>query len=85
MARAGWSTLIVMAMLGGGMVPLSAVPEWLVSVSDVSPVKWGIVALERAIWRGFMWPDLLVRCAVLAGVGAAAYAAGTILFARVPT
>jgi len=84
-AGAGWSTLIVMAMLGGGMVPLSAMPEWLVSVSDVSPVKWGIVALERTIWRGFTWTDLLVPCAVLVGVGAAAYAVGAILFARAPT
>jgi len=83
-AGAGWSTLIVMAMLGGGMVPLSAMPAWLVSVSDVSPVKWGIVALERAIWRGFSWTELLIPCAVLLGVGAVAYALGALLFARAP-
>jgi len=84
-AGAGWSTLIVMAMLGGGMVPLSAMPAWLGSVSDVSPVKWGIVALERAIWRGFTWTELFIPCAVLVGVGAVAYAVGAILFARAPT
>ena len=54
-------------------------------VSDVSPVKWGIVALERAIWRGFTWTELLIPCAVLLGVGAVAYAVGALLFARAPT
>ena len=57
-AGAGWGILIVMAMFGGGMVPLMMMPGWMQRISHLSPVKWGILALEGAIWRGFT----LVRC-----------------------
>ncbi|MEZ4220222.1 MAG: ABC transporter permease [Polyangiaceae bacterium] len=71
-AGAGWGTLIVMAMLGGAMVPLSALPDGLRVVSNVSPVKWGIVVLEGAYFRAFSFGELAAPCAglVLAGVAA---------------
>ena len=50
---AGWAILLVMAMLGGGMVPLFVMPAWMATASNVSPVKWAILALEGALWRGF--------------------------------
>lgn len=52
-AGAGWAILMVMAMLGGGMVPLFVMPSWMQKVSHVSPVKWGILSIEGAVWRGF--------------------------------
>lgn len=52
-AGAGWGIMMPMAMLGGGMVPLLAMPGWMQTASNFSPVKWGIYALEGAIWRGF--------------------------------
>ncbi len=64
-AGAGWSTLIVLAMLGGAMVPLSAMPEWMRSLSNASPVKWGIFALEGAIWRDLPARELGFACALL--------------------
>ena len=81
-AGAGWATLVLMAMLGGAMVPLSVMPDWLVHVSDASPVKWGIVALEGAIWRDVPLSELLVPCAVLLGLGIAGLAAGLELAER---
>jgi ABC-2 type transport system permease protein len=80
-AGAGWSTLIVLAMLGGAMVPLSLMPEWLLSVSDLSPVKWGIRALEGATWRGDAWGELLPHLAWLLSLGALGFAAGTAVLA----
>ena len=50
---AGWAIIMIMAMLGGGMMPLYFMPAWLRSFSSISPVKWGIYALEGAIWRNF--------------------------------
>ncbi|MCU0255801.1 MAG: ABC transporter permease [Vicinamibacterales bacterium] len=41
-----WAILLPMAMFGGGMVPLFVMPGWMQAVSNVSPVKWGILALE---------------------------------------
>ena len=78
----GWGVLTVMAMLGGGMFPLFLMPPWMLTLSHVSPVKWGIVSIEGAIWRGFSPAEMAVPCAVLLGVGAACFAAGAALLAR---
>jgi ABC-2 type transport system permease protein len=78
-AGAGWATLIVMAMLGGAMVPLSMMPGWLLSLADFSPVKWGILALEGATWRGFAWHELAAWLARLLAFGLVAFAAGVAL------
>jgi ABC-2 type transport system permease protein len=81
-AGAGWAALIVMAMLGGAMVPLAFMPEWLVQLSVLSPVKWGIIALEGAVWRAFDPAELAVPCAVLLAVGAAAFLTAAALMER---
>lgn len=73
---AGWSTLIVLAMIGGAMVPPSVMPDWLLRLSNLSPVKWGIAALEGATWRAFTWPELLPSLAMLSAFGLASFAAG---------
>lgn len=82
-AGAGWATLIVLAMLGGAMVPLSIMPSWLRSLSDISPVKWGIVALEGAAWRGFSWQELVEPLSILVATGLACFALGLLLLRRV--
>ncbi|HHI79827.1 MAG TPA: ABC transporter permease, partial [Planctomycetes bacterium] len=41
---ASWAILLVLMMLGGGMVPLIAMPGWMARLSDLSPVKWGILS-----------------------------------------
>ena len=73
---AGWAILLVMSMLGGGMVPLFVMPPWMATASNVSPVKWAVLALEGALWRGFTAEEMLVPCVILALVGAVAFAAG---------
>ena len=78
-AGAGWSTLILLAMLGGAMVPLAVMPEWLLSWSELSPVRWGIRALEGAAWRGFSWAELVQPLFALSALGAVAFAAGLAL------
>src|SRR6185436_4951407 len=40
-----WGIMTVMSMLGGGMFPLFLMPGWMQTASDVSPVKWSILAL----------------------------------------
>ncbi len=83
-AGAGWGIMMPFAMLGGGMVPLIAMPPWMQTASNVSPVKWGIIALEGAIWRGFSLVDMLLPCAILIAVGAAFYAVGVWSLSRQP-
>jgi ABC-2 type transport system permease protein len=76
----GWSIMMPLTMLGGGMVPLFVMPRWMQAVGTVSPVKWGILAMEGAIWRGFGLAEMLLPCGVLAAVGLAAFALGARLF-----
>jgi ABC-2 type transport system permease protein len=70
------ASMICMAMLGGGMIPLFFMPAWMQVVSNVSPVKWGILALEGAIWRGFSWSEMLLPCGILLGIGTLSFGLG---------
>lgn len=71
---AGWGVMTILAMIGGGMMPLAFFPDWLVPFSHASPVKWGIFALEGAIWRGFDSLDMLLPIGILLGVGGLGFA-----------
>jgi ABC-2 type transport system permease protein len=81
-AGAGWAILLVMSMLGGGMVPLIAMPSWMRAAASFSPVKWAVLALEGAIWRGFGVQEMVLPCAILLAVGAAGFALGAFRLAR---
>src|SRR5262249_46109858 len=81
-AGAGWGVLLPMAMGGGGMVPLMAMPDWMLTLSNVSPVKWGILALEGATWRGYSLAEMATPCGILLAVGAACFALGVRSLAR---
>jgi ABC-2 type transport system permease protein len=77
----GWAIMMPLTLLGGGMVPLFAMPRWMQAAGSVSPVKWGILALEGAIWRGFGPAEMLLPCGVLLAVGTVGFLLGARLFA----
>jgi ABC-2 type transport system permease protein len=76
------ASMVVMAMFGGGMIPLFAMPDWMQTVSNISPVKWGILGLEGAIWRGFSAGEMLLPCAVLVTVGVVSFVVGVRILSR---
>ncbi len=78
----GWGCFVVMEMLGGGMVPLINMPKWMLTLSHFSPVKWAILSMEGAIWRGFSLTEMLLPCGILVGVGAITFALGVIVMSR---
>jgi ABC-2 type transport system permease protein len=75
-AGAGWATLLLLAMVGGAMVPVSIMPAWLVAWSAASPVRWGILVLEGATWRGLPWRELAKPLGLLVAFGALSFSAG---------
>jgi ABC-2 type transport system permease protein len=77
---AGWAVLLVMAMLGGGMVPLFVMPPWMLVASNVSPAKWAILGLEGALWRGFSPAEMALPCGILVGVGLVCFTLGARAF-----
>jgi ABC-2 type transport system permease protein len=79
---AGWAIIMIMAMIGGGMVPLAFMPSWLRPFSHISPVKWSIFALEGAIWRNFSVSEMISPCVVLLAIGIVAFLLGVIMLRR---
>ena len=76
-AGLSWAVLMLMAMLGGGMLPLFLMPSWLQSLATASPVAWALTAIEGAVWRGFSLAELALPCAALVLLGAVCMAIGT--------
>lgn len=81
-AGAGWAMVMILAMLGGGMMPLFAMPLWLRPFTHFSPVKWGILALEGAIWRNFGFTEMISPCLVLLAIGATFFSLGVVMLRR---
>jgi ABC-2 type transport system permease protein len=81
-AGAAWGANVLMAMFGGGMLPLAFMPSMMRTLSHISPVKWSVLALEGAIWRGFSFGEILPSLLVLVGVGAVCFAVGTLVLQR---
>lgn len=79
---ASWALLLVQSMLGGGMIPLIAMPPWLQAASHLSVVRWGILSIEGAVWRGFGWAEVAPSLAILLGVGVAGFAIGSAALRR---
>ena len=79
---AGWAMFMIMAMLGGAMVPLVFMPSWLRPLSHFSPVKWSIFALEGAIWRNFRFTEMISPCLVLLAIGISAFSLGVVMLRR---
>jgi ABC-2 type transport system permease protein len=76
----GWTVMMLLAMIGGGMIPLFFMSDWMASLSQFSPIMWSITALEGALWRGYTLQEMLLPCGILLGVGAASFATGAARF-----
>ncbi len=79
---AGWGVLLVLSMIGGAMVPAFVMPDWLKTVSFISPIRWGLIAIEGAIWRDYTFSEMLFPVGVLLAFGAVCFTIGVIIFSR---
>lgn len=79
---ASWAVLLVASMIGGGMIPLMMMPRWLLTVSHISPVKWGILAIEGGIWRGFTFSDMMLPVGMLLLMGSLFFIIGVTVLSR---
>ncbi|MDX2118472.1 MAG: ABC transporter permease [Planctomycetota bacterium] len=78
----GRAIVIILAMIGGGTIPLFVLPESIQRISGVSPFKWALIAFEGGLWRQFSMQDMLVPCVALVGFGVVGFVVGVIGFAR---
>ena len=82
-AGGAWGVMMPFAMIGGGMIPLIAMPPWLLALSDFSPFKWGIYSMEGAIWRGLELAEMWKPCGILVLLGVVFFTFGVWLFRKV--
>jgi ABC-2 type transport system permease protein len=55
-----WSVLQILACFSGIMFPISIMPSWMVSVTNVNPVTWGIKAMEIALWKDITFNEMFL-------------------------
>ncbi|MGE5179711.1 MAG: ABC transporter permease [Bacteroidota bacterium] len=79
---AGWAVMLVLSMTGGGMVPLIAMPVWMQRVSNFSLVKWAILGVEGAVWRGFGWAEMALPLGILVAAGIVTFTIGAVALSR---
>lgn len=76
------AALLIMAMLGGAMVPEIIMPPVAKAISEYVPVKWAIMAIEGPIRRDFSFGEMAPLYAKLTILGMACYIAGVYVFRR---
>lgn len=81
-ASSGWAVMLVMAMFGGAMMPYFLMPEWMQQLGELSPVRWAILTLEGALWRGLSWRELTRPCLYLVILGVTCFMAGVLILRR---
>jgi ABC-2 type transport system permease protein len=73
----GRGIVIMLALVGGGSVPLFILPPLVQKIASISPFKWASQAIEGAIWRGYTFHDMLLPVGVLLGMGVVGYLIGS--------
>lgn len=79
-AGAGRAIVLILAMIGGGTIPLFFMPPFMQTLANISPFTWSTRALDLGLWRGQSPDELLLPCAVLISMGAVGYFIGARLF-----
>ncbi len=76
----GRALILILAMIGGGTVPLFILPKFVQLMSNASPFKWATIATEASLWRAFTWQQFAPIGAVLVGFGVVGYLIGSNAF-----
>jgi len=78
----GRAIVLVLAMIGGGTVPLFMLPPFMETVSNASPFKWAILAVEGALWRTSTPREMLTPALALIAFGVAGFLVGVVWMRR---
>jgi ABC-2 type transport system permease protein len=73
---AGRGALLVLALIGGGTIPLFFMPPVLQTLSYASPFRWAVLAIEGPFWRDTAASDQVAPLMVLLAIGVVGFVAG---------
>ena len=73
---AGRGAILILALIGGGSIPLFFMPPVLRTLSFGSPFRWVVAAVEGPFWRDTPVSEQVVPLVVLLAIGALGFLAG---------
>jgi ABC-2 type transport system permease protein len=74
--------VLVLSAVGGSMVPIYLMPQWLQKVSLFTPNAWAIQAYQDLLWRDAPMASVLSYAAMLLGAGLATAALAWLFLLR---
>ena len=74
---AGRGALLLLALIGGGTIPLFFMPPILQTLSYASPFRWAVIAIEGPFWRDTAPAAQVAPLVVLACLGAGGFLVGS--------
>ena len=77
--------ILILAAVGGSMVPRFLMPPWLQSVGWFTPHAWVIEAYQGLLWRDAGAADLYTPWFVLTSIGAVGFAVAQVAARRIRT
>lgn len=60
--------IIFLSVLGGGMIPLSSLPEFVRSIAVISPVYWGTDGIQTLFFRDTGFSSVVTHLVVLGAI-----------------
>jgi ABC-2 type transport system permease protein len=73
---AGRGALLLLALIGGGTIPLFFMPPILHTLSYASPFRWAVIAIEGPFWRDVAVSEQVGPLVVLFALGIGGFLAG---------
>ncbi len=71
---------VLLAGMGGGLAPVSALPQWADNVAPASPIYWGLKGLRTVIRDGGGVADVVEPILVLTAIAGAAFAIAAVRY-----
>lgn len=78
----GWAVMMVFAFVGGAAVPSFAMPDWMLHISQLSPMYWAIRLFEGGLWRPLTTIEAVVPIAIMLLIAAVAFTLGAVSLRR---
>ncbi|MGE0173230.1 MAG: ABC transporter permease [Oligoflexales bacterium] len=76
----GSLSIVILAVIGGVMIPRFAMPSAMQSLAMLSPLHWGLEAYQSVFLRADGLSEVLQECLVLAGFAVVCFCIGLLKF-----
>ena len=73
---AGRGAVLILALIGGGTIPLFLMPPFLKTLSYGSPFRWAVAAIEGPFWRDLPISEQVAPLVVLVAIGVGGWIVG---------